>query len=142
LMPRAASLPKKSPAERGAARSGAGFPPPESYGAGDRDDAPIELQVCDRDAPEWPPRRAIIQFVIPGLTFDPREIDAYVAKLDPRRELVYRLAMRGLCDRCRSDRRFTARTDEIMQRFNNEVNAVMADANRLAFELTRRALTG
>ena len=30
------------------------------------------------------------------LTFDPREIDAFVAKLDPRRELVYRVALRGL----------------------------------------------
>ena len=28
-------------------------------------------------------------------TRDPREVNEYVAKLDPRRELVYRLALRG-----------------------------------------------
>jgi hypothetical protein len=39
-----------------------------------------------------------------GLTFNAREIDAFAAKLDPRRELVYRVALRGLCDRCRGDR--------------------------------------
>lgn len=38
-----------------------------------------------------------------GFTLDPRRVAAYVAKLDPRRELVYRLAFRGLCDRCRGD---------------------------------------
>jgi DNA-binding response OmpR family regulator len=39
-------------------------------------------------------------------TFDLREVDAYVSKLDERRELVYRLAIRGLCERCGADRRF------------------------------------
>jgi hypothetical protein len=48
-----------------------------------------------------------------GLTFDPREIDAFVAKLEPRRELAYRLAIRGLCDGC-CDRKFKQRTDELM----------------------------
>jgi hypothetical protein len=36
-----------------------------------------------------------------SLRFDPRDIDAYVAKLDPRRDLIYRIAIRDLCDRCR-----------------------------------------
>jgi hypothetical protein len=35
--------------------------------------------------------------VKPPFTLDPREVDEFVAKLDPRRELVYRLAIRGLC---------------------------------------------
>jgi hypothetical protein len=43
-------------------------------------------------------------------TLDPREVHEYVAKLDPGRELVHRLALRGLCDRCRSDDAFTQRT--------------------------------
>jgi hypothetical protein len=43
-------------------------------------------------------------------TLDPREVNEYVAKLDPRREPVYRLALRGFCDRCRSDDAFTQRT--------------------------------
>jgi hypothetical protein len=37
----------------------------------------------------------------PSFTLDPREVDAYAAKLEPRRELVYRLALHGLCDRWR-----------------------------------------
>ena len=43
-------------------------------------------------------------------TLDPREVNEYVAKLDPRRELLYRLALRGLCDGSRSDDAFTQRT--------------------------------
>jgi hypothetical protein len=38
--------------------------------------------------------------VTPSLTFNARAI----VKLDPRRERVYRLAIRGLCDRCGTDR--------------------------------------
>ena len=45
----------------------------------------------------------------------PREVGEYVAKLDPRRELVYRLTIRGLCDRCHCDRSFTERTQELSQ---------------------------
>ena len=73
----------------------------------------------------------------PSLTFDPREIDAFVAKLDPRRELVYRVAIRDLCNRCRCDRRFKQRTEELMQRFNGELGAVLTDAGKLAADLTR-----
>jgi hypothetical protein len=63
-------------------------------------------------------------------TFDPREVDDYVRKLDPRRELVYRLAIRGLCDRCRGDRAFKARTEELMARYKDDLGAVLADAGR------------
>jgi hypothetical protein len=73
-----------------------------------------------------------------GLTFDPREIEAFVAKLDPRRELVYRLAIRGLCDRCRCDRKFKQRTEELMQRFDHELGAVLTEASKLTADLTRR----
>ena len=73
-----------------------------------------------------------------AFTFDPREIDAYLAQLDPRRELVYRIAIRDLCDRCRCDRKFRQRTEELMQHFNGELSAVLADAGKLAADWTRR----
>jgi hypothetical protein len=41
----------------------------------------------------------------PRFTLNPRDMDALVAQLDPRLELAYRLAIRGLCDGCRGDRR-------------------------------------
>ena len=69
--------------------------------------------------------------------FDPREIDAFVAKLDPRRELVYRIAVRDLCDRCRCDRRFKQRTEELMQRFKGELSSVLIEAGKLTADLTR-----
>ena len=52
--------------------------------------------------------------ITPSFTLDPREVDAYAAKLDPSRELVYRLAVHILCDRCgcRSPVPPKARTDE------------------------------
>ena len=73
-----------------------------------------------------------------SLSFNPREIDAFVAKLDPRRELVYRLAVRDLCDRCRCDRKFKQRTEELMQRFHGDLSAVLTDAGKLAAHLTRQ----
>ena len=71
-----------------------------------------------------------------SLTFNPREIDALVAKLNPRREFVYRIAIRDLCDRCRCDRKFMQRTEELMQRFNSELSAVLAEAGKLTADLT------
>jgi hypothetical protein len=71
----------------------------------------------------------------PSLTFDPREVDAYVSKLDERRELVYRLAIRGLCDRCGTDRRFRARTQELRRWFAADLDAIEAEADGLAREL-------
>jgi hypothetical protein len=84
--------------------------------------------------PEGRRARAILHL---HLTFEPREIDAFVAKLDPRRELVFRIAIADLCDRCRCDRKFKQRTEELMQRFNGELNAVLIDAGKLAADLTR-----
>jgi hypothetical protein len=76
--------------------------------------------------------------VKPRFTFDPREVDAYVAKLNPRRELVYRLAIRGLCNRCRGDRRFKARTEELMAKFKDDLGAVLTEAGQLERDLTER----
>jgi len=61
-------------------------------------------------------------------TFDPREVENYVAGLPPRRELIYRLAIRSLCDQCRSDRRFTERTQALIQQFGDELGEVTAEA--------------
>jgi hypothetical protein len=72
------------------------------------------------------------------LEFDPREVNDLVAKLDPRCELVYRLAIRDLCDRCRCDRKFKQRTEELMQCFTGELSAVLTEAGRLAAELAGR----
>lgn len=68
----------------------------------------------------------------------PREVDAYVVKLDPRRELVDRLAIRGLCDRCGADRRFRPRTEELRQRFASDLAAVETEAEKLAHDLAAR----
>ena len=87
--------------------------------------------------PERRPCVLSCAFMTSGLTFNPRGIDAFVAKLDPRRELVYRIAVRDLCDRCRCDRRFKQRTEELMQRFNSELSAVLTEAGKLAADLTR-----
>lgn len=59
-----------------------------------------------------------------------------VAKLDPRQELVYRLALRGLSDRCRGDRAFTERTDALMAEHSADLAAVLAEAAQLARKLT------
>ena len=73
----------------------------------------------------------------PRFTFDPREVDGYVSKLDPRRELVYRLAIRGLCNRCRGDRAFQDRTSTLMLKFGSELDAVLREAGELKQELTK-----
>jgi hypothetical protein len=72
------------------------------------------------------------------LEFDPREVDVLVVNLDPRRELVYRIAIRELCDRCRCDRKFKQRTEELMQRFDGELSAMLAEAGKLAADLAGR----
>ena len=69
-------------------------------------------------------------------TFDPREVENYVAGLPPRRELIYRLAIRSLCDQCWSDRPFTERTQALMQQFGDELGEVTAEAAGLERELT------
>jgi hypothetical protein len=72
----------------------------------------------------------------PRHTFDPREVENYVAGLPPRRELIYRLAIRSLCDQCRSDRQFTERTQGLMQQFGAELGEITAEAAQLERELT------
>jgi hypothetical protein len=61
----------------------------------------------------------------PRFTFDSREVGNDVPGLPRRRGLVYRLAVRRLCGRCRGDRRFTERTQAPMQQFGvgNHVRA-------------------
>jgi len=77
--------------------------------------------------------------VTPRFEFDPREVHAYVSKLAPREELIYRLVIRGLCERCRGDRAFTARTGDLMARFRNDLAAVVDEARQLAGDLAGRA---
>jgi hypothetical protein len=73
----------------------------------------------------------------PRFTFDPREVDDFVRKLDLRSELIYRLALRGLCQACRSDGAFVQRTDDLMARFGEgELGDILAEADRVSRELT------
>lgn len=66
--------------------------------------------------------------VKPRFTLDAREADAYVAKLDPRQELIYRLAFRGLCNHCLGDRAFKTRTDVLLRRFRGgDLGALLAE---------------
>ena len=71
-----------------------------------------------------------------GFELDPREADAFVRGMAPRQELVYRLAIRGMCARCRGDRQFTQRTDALIEQFRKELPAVLREANKLGEELT------
>ena len=66
---------------------------------------------------------------------DPREIDAFVRWMSPRQELVYRLAVRDVCDRCRGDRLFMKRTDALIFEFRRNLAAVLREANQLSAEL-------
>lgn len=65
---------------------------------------------------------------------DPLEVDRFVRPLGQRAELVYRLAIRGLRERCRGDRQFRQRTDELMEKFRKDLPAVLAEARTLADE--------
>jgi hypothetical protein len=69
---------------------------------------------------------------MPRFDVDPREVDRIVRRLDPRQELVYRLAVRGLCARCCGDRAFRQRTDALLARFQSEFPAVLREAAALA----------
>ena len=70
---------------------------------------------------------------------DPREADAFVRGLDARQELVYRLAIRSICPRCRGDRAFNRRTDELTARFRIDLAAVFKDAAALGDWLEAKA---
>jgi hypothetical protein len=71
-------------------------------------------------------------------TLDPRAVDDAAARLGPRRELICRLAIRGLSDSCRKDRQFRRRTAELVVRFSGELGAALEEAARLSAELAGR----
>jgi hypothetical protein len=68
----------------------------------------------------------------PRFALDPRELEAFLAKLDPRCELIYRVAMRGLC--C-GDQGSEARTKVLMTRFKDDLGDVFEEAGELAHEM-------
>jgi hypothetical protein len=79
--------------------------------------------------------------------FDPRDkaLLAWLALLLPRQELIARLAVRGLCDRCRDDRAWRARVDELMPRFGNKaakIGVLLREAERLERDLVTSLLGG
>jgi hypothetical protein len=73
---------------------------------------------------------------MPSLDLDPGEVRVLLRGLPPRQELVYRLAVRGLCPRCRGDRVFRQRTDDLVERFRKDLPAVLKEADKLSAELT------
>jgi hypothetical protein len=66
---------------------------------------------------------------------DPREADAFVCGMPLRQELVYRLAIRRACARCRGDRRFKKRTHELLFEFRKDLRAVLKEAAKLEAKL-------
>jgi hypothetical protein len=72
---------------------------------------------------------------MPALEFDPNEVTVLMRGLAPRRELIYRLAIHGLCDSCRGDRQFRERTDELTAKFKSDLPAILAEAAKLGDEL-------
>ncbi|HUC65275.1 MAG TPA: hypothetical protein VMA53_07605 [Stellaceae bacterium] len=75
---------------------------------------------------------AMVQF---QFELDPREVSEFVRGMPLRRELVYRLAVRGLCARCRGDRQFKACTDALIGQFRKELPTIMGEAEALGREL-------
>ncbi len=73
---------------------------------------------------------------MPSLDLDPGEVTILLRGLPPRQELVYRLAVRGLSERCRGDRQFRARTDALIEQFRKDLPDVLKEANALSSELT------
>jgi hypothetical protein len=78
---------------------------------------------------------------MPMLELDPNEVTVLMRGLAPRRELIYRLAIRGLCERCRGDRQFRQRTDELTTKFKSDLPAILAEATKLGDELTAARAT-
>jgi hypothetical protein len=66
----------------------------------------------------------------------PREVEDFIRPLPARQQLVYRLAIRGLCPRCRGDRVFRQRTDALVEKFRKDLPAVLKEADKLSAELT------
>jgi hypothetical protein len=73
---------------------------------------------------------------MPSFELDPRKAERFVRGMPSRQELVYRLAIRGLCERCRGDRAFTKRTDVLIEQFRKDLPVVLREANKLGEELT------
>jgi hypothetical protein len=55
--------------------------------------------------------------------------------LAPRQELIYRLAVRRLSTRCRGDRQFRHRIDELLMSFPHDLPAILKEATQLGDEL-------
>ena len=72
---------------------------------------------------------------MPSLDLDPGEVTVVLRGLSPRQELVYRLAVRGLSERCRSDRVFRQRTDTLTEQFRKDLPTVLKEAAKLSDEL-------
>ena len=72
---------------------------------------------------------------MPSLDLDPGEITVLMRGLPLRQELVYRFAVRRLSARCRGDRQFRQRTEELTTRFRAELPAIMREADELVAEL-------
>jgi hypothetical protein len=75
----------------------------------------------------------------PSFELDPREVEEFIRPLPARQQLVYRLAVRGLCARCRGDRQFCQRTDALVERYRKDLAAALEEAAKLAAELTASA---
>jgi hypothetical protein len=72
---------------------------------------------------------------MPSFELDPREVDRFVRPLGQRAELVYRLAIRGLCERCRGDRQFRERTEVLIARYRKYLPRLLKEAEKLSAEL-------
>jgi hypothetical protein len=77
----------------------------------------------------------LLKSAMPKLDIDPREVDRFVRPLRPRAELVYRLAIRGLSERCRSDRQFRERTEALIVRYRPYLSELLREASKLEEEL-------
>ena len=61
------------------------------------------------------------------------ELEELLAGLSPRRELVARMALRGVFDQCRVDKRWKARIDELMASMSaNALAEVHGEAHTMA----------
>jgi hypothetical protein len=68
---------------------------------------------------------------------DPREVEAFIRPLPARQQLVYRLALRVICPRCRGDRQ--AHTDALAEQFRNDLPAALKEAYKLGEDLSASA---
>lgn len=69
--------------------------------------------------------------------FDPREVEQYLKPLEPRQELIYRMAIVSLCDRCRGDPGFRRRLARLQARFAGDLGEILVEAGQLRDELVK-----